>query len=207
MTLWGNVVNLFYTAVGGRVTALVSFTAMRVGGLPVKSSWHGTSLTPIRTLHSTDTIGTRSGTTVTVIQAANSPFMTSMEYVAPLSPSCIMQFASIRSKLQAPFRVTLRGVISDISEMQFAMQEVNKRTFNLVDEAGMWIPCCAIGLTARSKSLANGNDVVFYYGTGRGSVGTSPGMIYFMKDSLAVQVGRRAVVPTKRTEITITSSD
>ena len=89
--------------------------------------------------------------------------------------------------------------------MLFTLQDVDKRTFNLVDEAGMWVRCCALGLTARSLALANGNEVVLYYGTGLGGLGSSPGMVYFMKNSLAVQVGCRADAPTKRTEIPVLS--
>ena len=110
---------------------------------------------------------------------------------------------SIRSKLKAPFRITLRGFVDDVSEMQFTQQEASKRTFNLVDDAGMWIRCCALGLSARSRALENGNEVVLYYGTGRSGLGSSPGMVYFMKDSLVVPVGRPAAAPMKRVEISV----
>ena len=89
--------------------------------------------------------------------------------------------------------------------MQSSSQDLDKRTFTLVDDAGTWIRCCALGLTARARALANGNEVVLYFGTGRGGLGSSPGMVYFMKDSLAVLVGRRADVPTKRVEIPVQS--
>ena len=67
----------------------------------------------------------------------------------------------------------------------------------------MWIRCCALGLSARSRALANGNDVVLYYGTGRAGLGSAPGMIYFMKDSLIVQVGQRGEPVVRRAEITV----
>ena len=82
--------------------------------------------------------------------------------------------------------------------MLLSQQEASKRTFNLVDDAGMWIRRYALGLSARSRALVNGNEVVLYYGTGRSVLGSSPGMVYFMKDSLVVQVGNRAVAANKR---------
>jgi hypothetical protein len=109
----------------------------------------------------------------------------------------------VRSKLQAPCRVTLRGIICELSEKQLSLSESVKRTFILVDEAGMWIRCCAVGLPARSLALSNGNEVVLYYGLGRAGLGSTPGMIYFLKDSLFVQVGHRAVPIMRRAEITV----
>ena len=176
---------------------------MRVSDLPARSAWHGLSLTSIRVLHSTPTSGSRTGTTVTMVPAPTSPFLVSATYTAPTNPVCVTHFMSVRSKLKAPFRITLRGFISDLSEMLISQQEAHKRTFNVVDDAGMWIRCCALGLSATSRALRNGNEVVLYYGTGRGSLGSSPGMVLFMKDSLVVQIGIRPATMVKRGEVPI----
>ena len=90
--------------------------------------------------------------------------------------------------------------------MQVTVSEADKRSFNLVDDAGTWIKCCAIGMPARSLALDNGNEVVLYFCTGRASLGTSPGMVYLMKDSLVVQLGSRAEVPPKRLQIEVTQA-
>ena len=111
---------------------------------------------------------------------------------------------SLHDKLVAPFRVTLRGFVSDLSEMLRSQQDLTKRTFHLVDRAGTWIRCCAIGLSATSRALANGNEVVLYYGTGRSGIGPSPGMVYFLKDSLVVQIGHGGSATMKRGEIYVT---
>ena len=87
--------------------------------------------------------------------------------------------------------------------MQLTLQESSKRTFILVDDSGMWIRCCAVGLPARSRALSNGNDLVLYFGLGRAGLGSTPGMIYFMKDSLFVQVGHRRDPIVRRAEITV----
>ena len=90
--------------------------------------------------------------------------------------------------------------------MQATVSESDKRLFTLVDDAGSWIKCCAIGMPARSLALANGSEVVLYFCTGRASLGTSPGMVYLMKDSLVVKVGSRSEVPPKRLQIEVTQT-
>ena len=98
------------------------------------------------------------------------------------------QFLSLQSKLRAQFRITLRGIIDDISDMLLTQQDSKKRTFILVDGAGMWLRCCTLGRCAQSRCLENGNEVILYYGTGRSARGPKPGMVYFKKDSLIVQI-------------------
>ena len=85
--------------------------------------------------------------------------------------------------------------------MHLTQQDANKRTFILVDDAGMWIRCSAIGHIATARALANDNEVVLYYGTGRGRMGSLAGMVHFMKDSLAIQIGYKS--GGKRSEISI----
>jgi hypothetical protein len=65
----------------------------------------------------------------------------------------------------------------------------------------------AVGLPARSSALSNGNDLVLYFGLGRAGLGSTPGMIYFMKDSLFVQVGHRRDPIVRRAEITVDVAD
>ena len=177
---------------------------MRVAPLPANSDWNGASLTTIRVLHSTPPAGSRDGTTVTTAAKATSPYLGADFDPPPEPPVCVTQFMSVRSKLKSLFRISIRGVVTELSDMQFTQTESEKRTFILVDDAGMWIRCCAIGLQATSRALENSNEIIGYFGTGRKQVGTAPGSILFLKDSMIVQVKRRTVVPVKRAEIAIT---
>ena len=197
VTLWGKLVNDWYASGGHSATPFMTLEAMRVGELS-KGTWNGPSLSAIRVLHSTH------GSTLTMSSTPTSTYLVSATYTPPTSPVCESQFMSLHDKLVAPFRVTLRGFVSDLSEMLLSQQESTKRTFHLVDRAGMWIRCCAIGLSATSRALADGNEVVLYYGTGRSGIGSSPGMVYLLKDSLVVEIGRPGSVATKRGEIHVT---
>ena len=87
--------------------------------------------------------------------------------------------------------------------MYLAQHDANKRTFILVDDAGMWIRCSAIGHIATARALANDNEVVLYYGTGRGKMGSMEGIVHIMKDSLVVQIGYKTGGKAKRSEISI----
>ena len=206
LTLWGKIVNEFYSKVVHTRNPIVFLEGLRVSELPANSPWHGTSLTTIRMLHSTHSLTHRPGTTLTIVETPRSSFLLKTAYTAPLPPACINEFSQMVGRCKAPFRVTLRGVITDLSEMQTTVSEADKRSFTLVDDAGSWIKCCAIGMPARSLALLDGNEVVLYFCTGRAGIGTSPGMVYLMKDSLVVQLGARAEVPPKRTWIEVTQA-
>ena len=155
-------------------------------------------------LHSVNPISNRAGTTLSIVERPRSSFLLNAAYNPPMPPACIHEFSDLVGRCKAPFRVTLRGLITDLSEMQATVSESDKRLFTLIDEAGSWIKCCAVGMPARSVSLSNGNEVVLYFCTGRASLGTSPGMLYLMKDSVVVKVGFRTEVPIKRLQIEVT---
>ena len=61
-------------------------------------------------------------------------------------------------------------------------------------------------MPARSLALVNGNEVVLYLCIGRHGIGTSPGMVYLMKDSLVVQLCAREEMPLKRIELVISAA-
>ena len=206
LTLWGKIVNGFYSKVTHTKNPIVFLDGLRVSELPANSQWHGTSLTTIRMLHSTNPLNNRPGTTLTIVETPRSSFLLNEAYTAPMPPACINEFSDIVGRCRAPFRVTLRGLITDLSEMQATVSEADKRLFTLVDDAGSWIKCCAIGMPARSLALVNGNEVVLYFCSGRGSLGTSPDMVYLMKDSLVVKLGSRTEVPPKRFQIEVTQA-
>jgi len=188
VTLWGQMVPEFYARISDPPPPFIRLTAMRVAGLKPKTPWNGTSITTMRVLHSTTSGSGRAGSTLEMLQQPTSPYLLEATYLPPVWPVCVNKFAMVRSKLQAPCRVSLRGIISELSEKQLSAKDRDKRTFILVDESGLWIRCCAVGLHARPRALSNGNEVVSYFGLGRAGLGSTPGMIYFLQDSLFVQV-------------------
>eukprot|EP00959_Pyramimonas_sp_CCMP1952_P299810 6270862-Pyramimonas_sp.AAC.1 len=53
---------------------------------------------------------------------------------------------------------------------------------------------------AASQALRNFQDVVVYYGTGRGAIGSSKGMLYLLKDAMIIPIGQPSLLGTARTE-------
>ena len=192
----------WYSTLGNPAAPYIRLTNLRVAEVR-RSEWNGPALSRMRVLHSTSTTTRRTGTTLSRTTEPTSPYLTRCTYTIPPAPACISQFLSLQSKLRAPFRITLRGIIDDLSDMMLTHQDSKKRTFVLVDGAGMWLRCCAVGRCANSRSLENGNEVILYYGTGRSARGSSPPMVYLMQDSLIIQTACLKRNPAKRAEIQI----
>ena len=76
-----------------------------------------------------------------------------------------------------------------------------KLLFDIVDEVGYWMRCCAVGRNAGARALVAGNVVVMYFCTGRTGIGSSGGMLYLMKDALVVKIGQAMTPIAKRQEI------
>ena len=80
-----------------------------------------------------------------------------------------------------------------------------KRVFNIVDNSGLYFTCCAMLDNAESIALQNNEEVVLYFGTGRGPMGGVKGMLYLLKDALIIPVGeftRKACIKTEELIIT-----
>ena len=76
----------------------------------------------------------------------------------------------------------------------------NEFFFYIVDNAGVYSTCCAMKHNAESGALQNFQDVVVYYGTGRGPIGTSKGMLYLLKDAMVTPVGQPSLLSAAKTE-------
>ena len=53
---------------------------------------------------------------------------------------------------------------------------------------------------AYSSVLRNFQDVVLYYGTGRGPIGNLKGMLYLLKDAMIIPVGQPSLLSAAKTE-------
>ena len=79
--------------------------------------------------------------------------------------------------------------------------------FTLIDNCGTFIKCCAQYHSVTSLALRNYQDVVIYYAKGVRPIGRDPGLLYVVKDSFIMPVGRQRERPTFRShEIEIEAS-
>ena len=216
LTLWDDAVKQFLAEVAAKQTGarrggraeqqqkpIIRVTNVRVSSLS-SSDWNGAMVTPIRTLH---TSSARSPlmpvTKVMALVTASSPFMApGRAYEVPARGVCV-DFLGLKDRLEAPFRGTFSGVVTSVQDMGATVAGSPKRVFCLVDPAGAFIQCCAVGHNAGSRALADGMRAVVYHGTGRGPIGSAPGMLYLLKDALLMPVTQVDVVPEPTIEIAI----
>ena len=92
-------------------------------------------------------------------------------------------------------------IIINVQEMCSTSSGAPKRVFDIVDKTGAYCHCCALGHNATNCAIQENMEAVLYHGTGRGAIGSSPGMVCFMKDALIVPVGVKNIVPNARVEI------
>ena len=104
--------------------------------------------------------------------------------------------------------MTVKGVISDLEDVQYSQAGNEKRLFDLVDHQGAFINCCAMKHNVASRALVNLQEVVVYFASGRGPRGSAPGLLYLMKDAMIVSIGApRSEAPAKCVHFAITGGD
>ena len=159
----------------------------------------------MRVLHSLSEGPVQRATVLSLSSTSQSPYlMPDWVYRIPEHPHCIRSFLAKKTQFVPPFRATLRGVVLDVEAGGTTQQGQPKSVFSLVDEAGTWLRCCALGRNAVSPALVNGNEVVLYFGAGRPGRDASPGLFWLFKDSCVVLLGPKGGV--KRFELELRSS-
>ena len=98
-----------------RAPHIVDLQRVRVQAFP-KSEWNGEMLTRMRFLRNVENLGANStATTVTMLTKPTSFNLLERKWVQPSPNVCISKFQTIKSKLRAPFRVTVSGVVTDVT--------------------------------------------------------------------------------------------
>ena len=122
----------------------------------------------------------------------------------PIKVNIQTYLGSVAAFLKAPFRGTFKGVIHDAQTLEATQTGLAKRTFKLMDTVGDFIICCALEKNAQKHMITPGAEVVLYFATGRGPIGSSSGMLYLMKDSMLMCIGLTANLCELRAEMPIT---
>ena len=104
---------------GSLAGVIINLDLAQVTVVP-KNDWNGMCITPVRNLQSVATIKTRTGTRVTLIRTASSPFMQNNPLVVPSQDVCVSSFAPLKTRLIAPFRITVRGVVKDLQYLDYS---------------------------------------------------------------------------------------
>ena len=123
-----------------------------------------------------------------------------MNFTIPPPESCVSAFRGLRGKLKAPFRVTLKGKVADLQPTDSTQNGNAKRLFNIVDGNGVFIACCAMQHNTEAVGLKDDADVMIYFGTGRGPIGSMKGMLYIMRDSMLLPIPGSSTMSVNKTE-------
>ena len=158
---------------------IVDLKEMRVKAV-VKNQWNGEVLTRMRTLASVENLGKDSGTSITLLGDATSDNFKLGTHVVPSGNVCLSDFKWLqeRGRLQANFRITLKGKVVDLQGIERTQNGHEKRIFNLVDDSGLYITVCAMFFNASAPGLRDYAEIIVYYGAGRAPIGSAKGMIY-----------------------------
>ena len=165
-----------------------------------RNSWNGESLTRMRSLSSIASSKSEEGTVVKALPQATTDNLISMTFAVPSPDCCVSVFRTLRNRLAAPFRLTVRGKVADLQALEMSQGGNPKRVFDLVDNQGFFFTCCAMKHNAESPALRNFQEVVVYFGTGRGAIGSAKGMFYLLKDAMIVPMGEPSLLSSPKTE-------
>jgi len=172
-----------------------------------EDDWNGPTLTSMRVLHSISPVKTRVGTNVVLHRNPTSPYLVGSVCAVPTSSVCASVFSAMRGKLVAPFRATIKGVIAELQSLDYTQQGNEVRYFKLVDGSGHFIRCAAMAHNATSTALVNQNEVVLYFGTGRGPIGALEGQLYALKNAAIVSIGRKFLPADPTHDVDIKAKD
>ena len=126
VVIWGNLALEITTAWKSlqRARALASTTVceyivdlqrVHVYSLP-KNDWNGSCLTRLRYLRSVDNPAVlANATSLNMIAKPSSSNLLDMHWVQPPSYVCVSNFDTIKTKLHAPFRITIKGMVTDVA--------------------------------------------------------------------------------------------
>ena len=170
------------------------------------NEWNGKILSSMQQIESVRPFGKESGTVLKLFEATShksaSPFLQRKQFVMPSSPICIANFASLGAQLSPPCRGSFAGIVLQVSDLQQTLSKGDdKLDFTLIDDHGAWLQCCAIGINADTNTIAKGNRIVGFFGSGRHGIGSDDAKIMFFEtDSTLVKIEEVKLIPCKQTD-------
>ena len=66
----------------------------------------------------------------------------------------------MRGKLRAPFRITLKGMVMDLCDVDYSQSQNTKRVFDLMDPSGAYVKVCAMAHNSMSGALQNRREII-----------------------------------------------
>ncbi len=155
----------------------------------VATQWNGTIVTPVKYLQTVRAGNGVAASLLSFAETSTSPFMAPAPFQIP-PPSVVLSRFSILQQTETPFRVSVRGVVFDVGALESSRQGSPKKSFKLVDEVGSWVSCVAIGEEATKSAIAECEEVLLFFATGRGRNSSSEGALFVFSNGCVMAFGK-----------------
>ena len=133
--------------------------------------------------------------------------MIEQPFQAPGALVCMQSFKQLLPKTTAPFRASFQGIVTELGQLDMTAQGEPKRSFTLVDSSGIWLPCVALAQNAENEQLQNGMELLLYFCTGRGPIGSIRGTVNLLKDAVIIGLKQHDKAPEKKTPVEIVDKE
>ena len=129
-------------------------------------------------------------TKVTLLPTPTSAFLVSATFVIPSSEVVVTNFVSFLEGVQAPYRVSVKGIVTDIAESgTYSLQGNPKRAFKLVDEYGFWVNCTIVGEQAYSDELVDSAEIIIFFASARAATASAEGALFGFDNACMMAFG------------------
>ena len=115
---WNSLQNSRTSNSEGPANHIVDFQRIRVYSLP-KTDWNGEALTKIRYLRNVESPGATGNETKFTMLAQPTAFnLLKIKWTLPPPHCCVVNFQTLKNKLRAPCRLTVRGTVSGVKPIE-----------------------------------------------------------------------------------------
>ena len=180
---------------------LMALQNLRFQAIP-QNSLNGRTVTRINILTNNRKQASISPQNAACIDAATSPYMSSAKFVIP-PVSVVLQRFNVLDRTNAPFRVSLRGTVVDVGDVESSQQGNSKNAFKVVDKEGTWLQCVVIGDQASNPGLLENVDVILFFASGRSSATSQEGAIFVFQTGCVWILGQAVQRPRMKYQIKV----
>ena len=167
-------------------------------------SYYGTLLTNMNLFGSVDTTDGRPGTVITNLAPEDAPNLNAQPSASPSYQIVITSFPTITDRLQPLFRVSLKGTICDVGDLEDTYNNGVKRRFSLVDSQGYYFDIYALKRhTDNACFFGTGIEVILYFVAGTEAMGSSPPMMYLYDDGFIVPLCQNDTPPMRQNKMNL----
>jgi len=177
-----------------------------------ETSYSGPNITSMNCIHtiqsksssrgSEDVLTLASGTRLSIPSKRSSRWLQSATMSIPSTPVVLSNFKEFRNK-KVPFRVSVVGIISNVSPPLSSQTGNLLQAFRLIDTSGNYISCVAHGDRATSQYIKAMFQVAIFFALGRPAVGEHSTALWIFNDGFIIPISKQIVHTPEKEEIVL----